>query len=395
MRNIEENIDKLNKYFEYRDSITVDIVDLVKSLAIANGVNIKKTRGVEIAEKLIPKKKHTIFIILDGFGFYKLSRLDKDSILKQNAKMRIKTVNPTSTAAVLTSIVSASYPNEHGIYGWWDYNKDYKLNYYPLLLEERKTGEKLSDKNISTQDIFKFVSIFDKFKTNVNVYEKIEIINSEYTKMFSSNAQRHGFYSVKECFEKIYKNLQDSKEPTFNYVYIDGIDEASHQNGVDSIEVSKIIDTVENGIKYIKENLDDVGFVLTADHGQIDMANMLYLNKDKDFSKYFYALPSIDTRMISFFVKDEYKKEFETEFMKSFSEDVILLTKEEAKKCKLFGTDTYTKHADKSLGEYIAVVVNNKFMVCDKIMVDDYIHTKGNHSGLTKEEVTVPFVVIE
>ena len=395
MKNSEENIAKLNKYFEYRDSITVDIVDLMKALAIENGVNIKKTKGVEIAKKLIPNNKHTVFIVLDGFGFYKLSKLDKDSILKQNSKMRIKTVNPTSTAAVLTSLVSVSYPNEHGIYGWWDYNRDYKLNYYPLLLEERKTGEKLKDKNITTEDIFKFVSVFDKFKTKVNIYEKREIINSEYTKMFSKNATRHGFYSVKECFEKMAKNINDeADEKTFNYVYIDGIDEASHQNGVDSVEVSRILEAVENGIKHLKEKVDDVGIVLTADHGQVNMTSMLYLNKDMDFSKYFYALPSIDTRMISFFVKDECKKEFEEEFMKRFSEDVILLTKEEAKKYKLFGTDVYTKHADKSLGEYIAVVVNNKFMVCDKIMLEDSINTKGNHSGLTKEEITVPFVVI-
>ena len=29
MKNSEENISKLNKYFEYRDTISVDIVDLV------------------------------------------------------------------------------------------------------------------------------------------------------------------------------------------------------------------------------------------------------------------------------------------------------------------------------------------------------------------------------
>ena len=127
MKNSEENISKLNKYFEYRDTISVDIVDLVKTLAINNGANIKKTKGVDILEKILPNKKHTIFVVLDGFGYFKLSKLDKESILKQNVKMRIKTVNPTSTACVLTSIVSASYPNEHGIYGWWDYNRDYKL----------------------------------------------------------------------------------------------------------------------------------------------------------------------------------------------------------------------------------------------------------------------------
>ncbi len=393
MKNSEENISKLNKYFEYRDTISVDIVDLVKTLAINNGANIKKTKGVDILEKILPNKKHTIFIVLDGFGYFKLSKLDKESILKQNVKMRIKTVNPTSTACVLTSIVSASYPNEHGIYGWWDYNRDYKLGYYPLLLKERKTGEELSKKGIEASDIFEFVSVFNKMKSKVNIYENREIINSEFTKMFAGNNNRYGYYSVKEVFTKMSSKLKSESEKTFNYLYIDGLDEASHMYGVDSKQVNDLILEVEEGIKHLLAKNEDVSIVLTADHGQVDMASMLYLNQNIDFNKYFYALPTMDTRMINFFVKDEFKKEFEENFMKEFGEDAILFTKDEAKEYKLFGTDSYTKRADKSLGEYIAVIVNNKFMVCDKLTQEDSMHTKGNHSGLTKEEITVPLVI--
>ena len=147
-----------------------------------------------------------VFILLDGFGYYKLRRLGENSILKQNNKMKIKTVNPTSTACVLTSLMSASYPNQHGIYGWWDYNKDYDLSYYPLLLEERKTGEKLKDKGISDKEIYKFESIFNKFKTKVNVYERRDLINSEYTNMFSKKASKYGFYSIKEAFLNMKKS---------------------------------------------------------------------------------------------------------------------------------------------------------------------------------------------
>lgn len=393
MKTSEENLLKLNKYFEYRDTISVDIVDLIKTLAIKNGANIKKTKGVDILEKILPDKKHTVFIILDGFGYFKLSKLDKDSILKQNVKMRIKTVNPTSTACVLTSVVSATYPNEHGIYGWWDYNRDYKLGYYPLLLKERKTGDKLSSKGIEARDIFEFVSIFNKMKSNVRIYEDRELINSEFTKMFSGDNYRYGYYSVKDAFSKISSKLRTENEKSFSYLYINGIDEASHMYGVDSKQVNDLILEVENGIKHILQENEDVSIVLTADHGQVDMASMLYLNQNIDFSKYFYALPTMDTRMINFFVKEEYKKEFEDNFMKEFSHDVILFTKDEAKEYKLFGTDSYTKRADKSLGEYIAVVVNNKFMVCDKVTQEDSMYTKGNHSGLTKEEITVPLVV--
>lgn len=392
MQNTEENIRKLEEYIKYRDDIKVDVLDVMKTVASLNGVKFKKTEGMKQIDKIIPSKKHMVFILLDGFGYYKLKRLGEDSILKQNNKMKIKTVNPTSTACVLTSLMSASYPSQHGIYGWWDYNKDYDLSYYPLLLEERKTGEKLKDKGISNKEIYKFESIFNQFKTKVNVYERRDLINSEYTNMFSKKASKYGFYSIKDCFEKVKKNILERETATFNYIYINGLDEASHSNGVDSKEVSDIINAVENGIKNVAN--EETSVILIADHGQVDMTSMMYLNQKTDYTKYFYALPSIDTRMISFFVKNECAKEFEEKFMEEFSQDVILLTKEQAKKINLFGSSSYSEHADKSLGEYIAVVVNNKFLVCDKLMLEDYILTKGNHSGLTKEEITVPFVVI-
>ena len=33
-------------------------------------------------------------------------------------------------------------------------------------------------------------------------------------------------------------------------------------------------------------------------------------------------------------------------------------------------------------------------MVCDKINIEDCLNTKGNHSGLTKKETTIPLIVI-
>ena len=158
--------------------------------------------------------------------------------------------------------------------------------------------------------------------------------------------------------------------------------------------MQNIINEIEEGVKNLKKENEDLTIIVTADHGQVDMVNMMYLNQNNDYTKFFYALPSIDTRMISFFVKEDCKKDFEDTFMKEFGQDVILLTKEEVDKFKLFGNESLSKNTLDSLGEYIAIVVNNKFMVCDTINLEDKINTKGNHSGLTKEETTIPLVVV-
>ena len=63
-------------------------------------------------------------------------------------------------------------------------------------------------------------------------------------------------------------------------------------------------------------------------------------------------------------------------------------------KYKIFGNTKLSKKAKENLGEYIGIVVNDKFMVCDKINIEDCLNTKGNHSGLTKKETTIPLIVI-
>ena len=395
INNTKQNTNKLENYLKKRDDINVDIVEVFKAIALFNGVNsIKKTKDIMEAYSYLKNKKHMVFILFDGFGYEKLMSLDDNSILKQNLVRKINTVNPTSTACVLTSLMSCKYPNEHGIYGWWDYNKEFDIDYFPLLFEERKTGISLNEKNIKLDDIYKFEPIFDKFKTKVNVYENVNIINSDYTKMFTKNASTYGYRSVKDCFNKLAKNLKNETSNTFNYIYIEGLDLASHSYGTDSKEVLSIIEEVEVGIKSIIKSNSEVSFVLTADHGQVNMKEMIYLNQNYDYSKYFYRVPSIDTRAISFFVKEEYLEEFTNKFMEEFSEDVILLTKEEVEKINLFGKEKFTKIAKDSLGEFVAIIVNDKFMVCDKIEKDDYMFTKGNHSGLTQSETVIPLIVI-
>ena len=395
MQNLKENMDKLNAYLDSKNYDDIDIVDLVRYIYNHFGTNLElDSKKKEVLDKYINPKDKILFVLVDGLGYYKVKDLSDNSVLKNNLKASVSTVNPTSTACVLSSIASAKYPSEHGILGWWQYLRNKDISYCPLPFVERKTGINLKEKGIDTKDVFEFNSTLNELNTTVNISMPREIISSDFSKMFSGiNSNTHGFYSIKEAFLNMSKKIKKNNS-SFNYLYIDGLDETSHMYGTKSVEVQNIINEIEEGVKNLKKENEDLTIIVTADHGQVDMVNMMYLNQNNDYTKFFYALPCIDTRMISFFVKEDCKKDFEDTFMKEFGQDVILLTKEEVDKFKLFGNESLSKNTLDSLGEYIAIVVNNKFMVCDTINLEDKINTKGNHSGLTKEETTIPLVVV-
>ncbi len=389
--NKKENLEKIQNYIANKNYEDIDILDLMRFLAIKKGAKLSSNVSISKLNEMIKLKDNVLFILLDGFGYLKANSLSDDSILKNNLITNIDTVNPTSTACVLTSLFTGKYPSEHGVFGWWQYSKKNNLNYYPLLGVERKTQNDVSDK---INKIINYNSIFDEFNCKVNVFMNVSIIDSNFSKIFiGKKANKFGTYSIREAFTRISKRVSEN-EKTFNYLYIDGLDKTSHQYGVDSKEVMNVLSDVEQGIKNLLEENKNMTVIVTADHGQVEMSNLIYLNEKQDFSKYFYAYPSIDTRTISFFVKEECREEFENEFCSCFYDDVVLFKTSEFENYNIFGNTSFSDAAKDALGEYIALVLNDKFMVCDKISLEDSIATKGNHSGLTKKETKIPLIVI-
>ena len=113
MQNLKENIEKLNNYLSDTSYNDIDIVDLIKYLSSKFGVKqeIKKEKYQRL-EEYIGDSKKVLLVLVDGLGYYKVNELSDSSILKKNLMTGIRTVNPTSTACVLTSVCSTKYPSE-------------------------------------------------------------------------------------------------------------------------------------------------------------------------------------------------------------------------------------------------------------------------------------------
>lgn len=378
-----ENINYRNK----------DIVDFIRSISNHFGTNFENTDKIKDLTNLLNLKKKVVLILIDGLGYYKIQSLKNDSILKTNCITSLQTVNPSSTATVLTSLYTASYPEKHGILGWWSYSKLKKLNYYSLLLTDRLTDKSIKEYNINIEDLTKSTSIFNEYNVKTNILMHKNYFNSTYSMYFTNkNSDRTGFEDIKDAFKKA---LISSKDYSFTHLYIDDVDSLSHYYGVNSDKVNTAIKEIEINLKkFIEKKDDDVSIVIISDHGQIDMSEMIYLNKYQDYTKYFYALPSSDTRTLSFFVKNEFIDEFKTNFINEFNKDFELFSKKEINSLKLFGNETNNELIEDSLGEFVAIAKGDKFMVCDEKTKIDYSNIIGNHSGISKEELTIPLIIL-
>lgn len=377
--------------FIYPDYNEASIVDLMKAIYSRYEIKFDTNSNIKKLDRIIPNKKHTLFILSDGTGSNLIDLLPNNSILKKNKKMDLLTVFPSTTGCVLTSLVTATYPEEHGIWGWFNYNRNLNRDYYTLLFADRKTEKSLLEFNIKSEDIFLTESLLPKLNVEVNVLFPDYINDSVYSNFVINNENRLSYTSDKDIITYINK-ICSSKEKTYTYLYIPDIDTLEHENGPDSDIVLNRLIEIENMIKKLSKN-DELAIIFTADHGQTKIKNDIILNFDK-YEKYFYAYPSIDYGTASYYVKEEYRKEFEREFANDYKNDMFLFNINELIDNNMFGKGKITEYAKNNLGEYISICKKGKYLINTKNIEKYYGKIKGNHSGLTSDEMIIPLIII-
>lgn len=364
-----------------------DIVDLVKLIYNYCGMNYIETSGMKKIKEYVLNKKHIVLILVDGMGSDLLNKIPNKGIFYKNKIMDIQTVFPTATGCVLTSVATGKYPSSTGIFGWFGYNRKLNLNYYTLLTKERINKK---DLNINLKKIFVRPSVFNELDRETTIIQPNHILNSQYTNFCASSSRRKGYSDYDEAIN-IIKSSINRVTSTFTYLYIPFVDTLEHQNGPYNKLVYDEVSKIEKDIKKLLPINNDTEIIIIADHGQIPIHSIAYMDLNK-YDKYFYAYPSIDMGTSTFFVKKGKFREFENEFKKDFSNKLILFRKEEFIERNMFGKKM-TNYAKDSLGEFISLCKRGYAFYSD--YQEDTTFPKGNHTGLTKEELFIPLIVLK
>ena len=386
----------LQEIFEKENLIVPDynklnLVNLVRTLYNRYSANYEVDENMKYIDKLIPKSKHTLFILIDGMGSNLVASLDDNAIIKKNKKSDMLTVSPSTTGCVLTSLATGEYPNKHGIIGWYSYNRENNIDYYPLLFAERNNKKSLDSFGIKSSDIFKSESMLNKLNVNTKVLYPKYICDSIYSKFVADDSKRIGYDDYDEA-SKIIKEITNINEDTFTYFYIPNVDNLEHENGVYSDIVKDEMGKINNMLDSLS-SIDDLTIVITADHGQINIDYDVVMDFPK-YKNYFYGLPGIDFATATYYVKNEMKESFEYEFNKDFKDRMYLFKTEEFLKNNIFGLGNASSYFKGNMGEYVGICKNG-YCFINSEDTDEYLGaTLGNHSGFSKDEMIIPLVVI-
>ncbi len=351
------------------------IANLPNSILKYYGV---KTAGetLPLADRYLDKEyKNIVVILLDGMGTKIIEKhLKEDGAFRSNLAGTYNSVFLSTTVAATTSMMSGLQPCEHAWLGWDNYYASIDKNVTVFLNIIQGTDEQAAPYNVARTET-PYENIFEKIaKSGQNAYCIAPFLDPDID-------------SIDVICSRI-RELAAKDEKKFIYAYWDEPDGVLHKNGLSSDRVNETLIHLEEEVSKLADELEDTLIIVTADHGHIDTDTVFIWDYPK-IEECLVRLPSLEPRVLNFFIKDGMKEIFEKEFNKEFGDKFILMPTEEAIEKNLFGTGRHHEKFRSMLGDYLAIATGNLSIL---VLEEEW---KSLHGSITEEEMLIPLIVFE
>lgn len=221
----------------------------------------------------LPKVSHTVVILVDGLGFENLVQAPAYArFLYSNLKDSMRCEFPSTTATSLTGFATGKRSSEHGVIGYSLFDRELRA------VKNLLTGW---DSWASAEE-FKSTATLSELAHDVSfrAVGPKAYANSGFTALTMHSAEYLAAESIADRFQAAEKAISGSQK-SITYLYVPELDQLAHKFGVSSdqwLHQLEELDLVIN--RFISKLSGNVGVIVTADHGVIDVpqSNHVYLD---------------------------------------------------------------------------------------------------------------------
>ena len=330
-----------------------------------------------------PHGKEVLFLV-DGLGADVIEKY-KDLIPTLHSFTNhgvVATSFPSTTATSLATLMTGELPGTHAMLGYtvrvprsggrvlnslkWDERVDPHVWQSVPTLFERAAEENITVSHIAAKR-----------------YE-----NTGFTQAVFRGATYRGANVLPDMIAETKTAL--SSEPSFAYVYINDVDDASHRDGIGSPRFHAAMAKAAELITKLLENLPlGTRLWITADHGMINRDDFCVLGKDNDLLQNVELLGG-EPRVRYLYVRNGALAETKSQWEEFFGEKVQVLTREESVNQGFFGPSVSEKNLER-IGDLI-VIANGEFILVEPDREEFQLAMVGHHGGVTEPEIAIPLL---
>lgn len=317
--------------------------------------------------------RNIVVILLDGMGKTVLERhLAENGPFRRHLAGIYQSVFLSTTVAATTSVLSGLQPCEHSWLGWECYYPSVDQNVTVFFNTIQGTKEQAADYNVP-QTVTPYESVVERInKAGGKAY---------LTAPFAAPYPQ----SLSQICAQI-RRLCKEPEKKYIYAYWDKPDGLLHRCGCASPEVRENLLEMEKTIQELADDLKDTLLIVTADHGHMD-SEYAVLQEYPDLCDCLIRLPSLEPRVLNYFVKEEKTAYFEQTFNRLFGDRFLLLPMNAALEKNLFGTGAHHPQFRGMLGNYLAIATGDLAIYFNKE------RWKSVHGSVTEDEMLIPLIV--
>lgn len=367
---------------DYSNSIAL-ISDTVE------GIFSGKQQGLNFK---LPKSKKVVILWIDSVGFSVFKdfcKKFKPRVLKKGFCHCISSIAPTTTSLCNVCISTGSVAADSGFFLHRLYlqekNSVFDFLHFRKIFSEFKELSQEEAKELTGLFCFK-PTIFERLK-KVGV-ESFSVIPKQIEKsplrLTDKGAETITFDFLSELAIKTRDALK-SKKQFFCMAYWPYPDTISHQLGNEQ-EMFLDLHLFFQAIEWLSEELKDCLFLVISDHGRVRLDNIFYSNDDAELNSLLVVPPFGDSRLANLKAKPDKEKELQSYLFEKYGKDFLVLNAKQVLDVGLYGSQT--KNPER-IGDFVLIPRKPVGILFDsKGERKKHIAT---HSGLTKQELLVPF----
>ena len=375
------------------------IVDLAGALHSVMGVpDVYLSDNGSAIKGLIGEPEHLVLVLADGFGMNFVEGLDDSAFIPTHLAAEMRTVFPSTTPIVLTTLATGKWPAAHAVIGW--FLKLRQIDAVSTIISYIRTADKkpLSELGVGVQDAYPVPSRIGRASLEAVHIMPEQIIDSAYSNYWTGGVSQSGYDadSPQHAIEMAIERIRTARKPTCVYLYLPQVDGAAHKLGAshkDTLSAAKKVDLLLGALMDALPS--NARMVMTADHGHLDASESktYELEPSDELLRLCNGPLTGDQRTVYADVPAEKMDAFKEAVHRRFGEDFLVLTRSEVERAGLLGRGALNEETRYRMSN--ALVLSARDAVLDyRAILGDEVHPMvSHHGGLTPEEMRIPLVV--
>ncbi len=374
------------------------LVNLVTSLVEGLGATPPAPYAplAALAPAEVAQARHVVFLLLDGLGYDYLIAHGAGGALAAHLQGRICSVFPPTTAAAVTTLLTATAPQQHAITGWFLYLRELGTVTAFLPFRPRWGGPPLDRFGLSAAEFVSAPPALDRLDAETWCLLPEEVTESAYSRAMTGGAHRTGYRDLEDFGTRIVGLVRDAARRRFIYAYWPEFDRLAHLHGVGSAPVRAHFEALDGAFGRLLDRLrgTDTLVVAVADHGFVDTGpqEIVHLEDHPALAECLTLPLCGEPRAAYCYVRPGAVRRFERYVTEQLDVQCDLYPAAALIEDGWFGLGEPAPRLWERVGDYV-LLMKEHWVIKDRLPGEPAFQQIGVHGGVSEAELHIPLIV--